>query len=171
MFSELGSVLICKSFHNITNFLPYCIHFYLLFSWSTLTLYIAYASSIRYVLKIFKTKILKNEEIVYLKWQELNQNFSWKMAFRINKSCFHTWFKLRKINFSGKGHFLMKRPIQFFSLKESLGAIFPNVNHQRGCGSSGSVVISTLSWADTGCFRHRYIDFGHTNLGVYKFSL
>ena len=27
------------------------------------------------------------------------------------------------------------------------------------------------TWVDTGCFRHWYIDYGHTNLGVHKFSL
>ena len=37
------------------------------------------------MLKIFQTKIMKNEEIVYLKWKEINQICSWNRAFRLNK--------------------------------------------------------------------------------------
>ena len=31
--------------------------------------------------------------------------------------------------------------------------------------------FAKLTGADTGCFRHGYTDFGHTNLGVPKFNL
>ena len=37
------------------------------------------------MLKIFQIKIMKNEEIVYLKWKEINQICSWKSAFCLNK--------------------------------------------------------------------------------------
>ena len=37
------------------------------------------------MLKIFQTKIMKNEEIVYLKWKEINHICFWKRAFRLNK--------------------------------------------------------------------------------------
>ena len=37
------------------------------------------------VFKIFQTKIMKNEEIEYLKLKELNQNYSWKRSFQFIK--------------------------------------------------------------------------------------
>ena len=36
------------------------------------------------MLKMFQAKI-KNEEIVYLKWGELNQNYSWKKGFSLQE--------------------------------------------------------------------------------------
>ena len=99
------------------------------------------------MLKMFQTKI-KNEDIVYLKWGELSQIFLEKGAFCFNKRAplfykrafgwprmagmgqiylirsyfWHFWFKLRQNNFSGKGHFLRKRPIpkHFLFLKYAL---------------------------------------------------
>ena len=40
---------------------------------------------VRFMLKIFQTKIMKNEEILYLKWKELIKNCSGKRAFHFNK--------------------------------------------------------------------------------------
>ena len=64
--SVLGPVLICKSFHNIENFLLYDIYFFLnlLYSWSMLTFYtvcfVIYhtpsSRCVKYVLKTFQTK-------------------------------------------------------------------------------------------------------------------
>ena len=64
-----------------------------LISWFVLTFYSTYfimyhtssSRCVKYVLKIFQTKIMKNEETANLKWKELNQNYSWKKAFPFNK--------------------------------------------------------------------------------------
>ena len=41
------------------------------------------------------------------------------------------------------------------------------------CRNTGcnNIIETKYSRVDRGCFRHRYINFGHTNLGVLKSNL
>ena len=84
----------------------------------------------------------------------------------VTKMCKGSGFKL--------GKFISNNPVVLKSLQED----------QRRKGvkvadlSSGELPVERplgVQWdiagVDTGCFRHRYTDFGHTNLDVSKFNL
>ena len=69
---------------------------------------------------------------------------------------------------SGHGFFLITTSKNFVIFYSNLGC---HQNVTKPVSLRIMVQIGQIIGVDTGCFRHWYTNFGHTNLGMPKFNL